>query len=125
MILLDTDVAIDILRGFAPAVNWLQGLGQTTLALPGLVVMELLQGCQNKADQQQVERFCQPYTLYWPSEADCQQALHDFATFYLSDNLGLLDALIAHIAVGLCEPLATFNVKHYRVVTGLTTIQPY
>ena len=50
MILLDTDVAIDILRGFPPSVAWLQGLGTSVLGLPGLVVMELLQGCQNKPD---------------------------------------------------------------------------
>jgi predicted nucleic acid-binding protein len=63
--------------------------------------------------------------LYWPAEADCQRALQDFATYHLSNNLGLLDALIAHTAVGLNEELATFNVKHYGVVVGLKTIQPY
>jgi predicted nucleic acid-binding protein len=72
-----------------------------------------------------VEQFCQPYQVYWPTEASCQQALQDFAAYHLSHNLGLLDALIAHTAVGRNEPLATFNVKHYRVVGGLKTIQPY
>ncbi len=79
----------------------------------------------NKADQQRVEQFSQPYALYWPAQADCQRALQDFVTFHLSHRLGLLDALIAHIAVGLGEPLATFNVKHYGIVAGLTTVQPY
>lgn len=125
MILLDTDVAVDILRGHPPAVAWLQGLGSTPLGIPGLVVMELLQGCQNKAEQLRVEQFCQPYVLYWPTEADCQRALQDFAAFHLSNNLGLLDALIAHTATGLNEPLATFNLKHYGVVANLKTIQPY
>jgi hypothetical protein len=39
--------------------------------------------------------------------------------------LGLLDALIGHTAVGLGEELATFNVKHYAVSAGLTTVQLY
>src|SRR5262245_43084881 len=125
MILLDTDVAVDILRNHPPAITWLQGLGAAPLGLPGLVVMELLQGCQNKAEQQRVEQFCQSYTLCRPTESDCQRALKDFAAFHLSHNQGLLDALIAHTAVGLSEPLATFNVKHYGLITGLTTIQPY
>ncbi|SRR5579875_3513064 len=125
MILLDTDVAVDILRGHPPAVAWLQGLGFAPMGIPGLVVMELLQGCQNKAEQQRVEQFCQPFVLYWPAEADCQRALQDFAAYHLSNNLGLLDALIAHTAVGLNEELATFNIKHYGVVAGLKTIQPY
>jgi hypothetical protein len=56
---------------------------------------------------------------------DCGRALQDFAAFHLSHNLGLLDALIAHTAVGLGQPLATFNVKHYGVIVTLTTVQPY
>ncbi len=72
MILLDTDVAVDILRGHPPAVAWLQGLGSAPLGMPGLVVMELLQGCQNKTEQQRVEQFCKPFVLHWPAEADCQ-----------------------------------------------------
>lgn len=125
MILLDTDVAVDILRQYPPALAWLQGLGSAPLGFPGLVIMELIQGCRNKAEQQQVEQFCQRYTVYWPSEADCQRALQDFTASHLSHSLGLLDALIAHTAVGLNEPLATFNVKHYGTIAALKMIQPY
>ena len=125
MILLDTDVAVDTLRNHPPAVAWLQGLGAAPLGLPGLVVLELLQGCRNKTEQQRVEQFCQPYRMYWPTEADCQRALQDFVAYHLSHNLGLLDALIAHTAIGLNEPLATFNVKHYGAIVGLKTSQPY
>jgi hypothetical protein len=78
MTLLDTDVAIDILRNHAPAIAWLQGLGSAILGLPGLVVMELLQGCQDKTEQQKVEQFCRPFVLFWPSKTDCQNALQDF-----------------------------------------------
>ena len=48
-----------------------------------------------------------------------------FASFHLSHNLGLLDALIGATAVGLRQPLATFNVKHYSVMPSLVTVQPY
>jgi predicted nucleic acid-binding protein len=43
----------------------------------------------------------------------------------LSDNIGLLDALIAETAIGIEAKLATFNVKHYRVINGLQSLQPY
>ena len=125
MMLLDTDVAVDILRGYGPAVSWLQGLGDAPLSIPGLVAMELLQGCQNKSEQQRVEQTFGSYAMYWPDSEDCQAALVDFVEYRLSHNLGLLDALIAHTAIGLDEELATFNVKHYSVVRGLKTIQPY
>ena len=122
--LLDTDVMVDFLRGYPPAVAWLTA-SPLPIALPGIVAMELIQGCRNLAEQQGVEREIQRFALSWPSVADCQRAYHDFAAFYLSHNLGLLDALIAHTAVGLNEPLATFNIKHYGVISALQTIQPY
>lgn len=125
MILLETDVAVDILRNHPPAVAWLQSLGAALIGLPGLVVMELLQGCQNKAEQQRVEQFCRSYALCWPTGPDCDRALQDFAASHLSHHVGLLDVLIGHTAVGLSAPLATFNVKHYGVITILKTIQPY
>lgn len=125
MILLDTDVAIDCLRSHPPAVGWLQGLGAVALGLPGLVLMELIQGCRNKAEQQRVEQFVQRFMLYWPSEADCGRALQDYVAFHLSHRLGMLDALIAQTVVGMNESLATFNLKHYGVVKALQTIQPY
>ena len=125
MTLLDTDVAVDILRNHPPAIAWLRGLGTAPLGLPGLVVMELLQGCQNKTEQQRVETFCRPFALCWPTKSNCDQALQDFAAFHLSHNLGLLDALIAHTAVEMNEPLATFNIKHCGVIGSLVTIQPY
>ncbi len=125
MILLDTDVAVDVLRKYPPAIAWLQSLGKGEVGLPGLVVMELLQGCQDKAEQRRVAKFCLPFPLRWASSFDCSYALLDFASFRLSHNLGLLDSLIAHTAVGINVELATFNIKHYGVIAGLRTIQPY
>jgi hypothetical protein len=122
--LLDTDVMVDLLRGYAPAVNWLT-INSSPVALPGLVAMELLQGCRNQSEQQQVANELARFALFWPSLADCQRAYRDFAAYRLSNGVGLLDSLIGNIAVGLNEPLATFNVKHYAPIAGLQTVQPY
>ena len=48
MILLDTDILIDVLRAHAPALHWLEGLGDAPVGLPGLVALELVQGCRNR-----------------------------------------------------------------------------
>lgn len=56
---------------------------------------------------------------------DCDAALSAFASYYLSHNLGILDALIAHMAVALSVPLHTFNQKHYVAILHLVTVQPY
>ena len=125
MLLVDTDVMIDVMRNHTPAINWLQTLHQEQVGLPGLVVMELLQGCQNKTQQQRVERLFIGRKLFWPTSDDCQRALQDFARYLLSHNIGMIDTLIAHTAVGAGLLLATFNQKHYRVITQLQTMQPY
>jgi len=125
MVLLDTDVMVDVMRRYAPAVAWLGSLGSETIGIPGLVAMELLQGCRDRREQQQVERVLHPYTLYWPTRADCARAFGDFATYHLSHRIGVLDALIAETAVGLGLELATFNERHYQVVEVLQAVRPY
>lgn len=125
MIVLDTDVMIDVLRQYPPAVNWLDALGEEEITLPGFVVMELLQGCRNKEEQENVEKALRTYAVVWPSPEVCEQALSVFASSHLSHGIGLLDALIGQMAVSLHLPLYTFNQKHYAAVPGLKTVQPY
>lgn len=125
MLLLDSDVMIDLLRQFPPAVAWLDTLADEEIFLPGLVVMELLQGCQSKTELRRVQKELETYAVIWPSPEICDAALSVFARFYLSHNLGIMDALIGQLAVALDMPLHTFNQKHYAVIPNLKTLQPY
>lgn len=124
MLLLDTDVLVDVLRGHAPAVEWFTGLDELP-SVPGLVVMELIQDADSKDRIDRALKLVAPLPVLWPSEADCDQALSTFREYHLSHNLGLLDSLIAACAVGSRASLCTFNVKHYRVVPELDLTQPY
>ncbi len=116
---------IDLLRQYSPAVAWLDTLGDEVIILPGFVVMELLQGCSSKAEQDKIESVLAAFETVWPAPETCDEALINFARFHLSHNLGLLDALIGQTAVALNLPLHTFNRKHYVVIPNLTTIEPY
>jgi predicted nucleic acid-binding protein len=124
MDLLDTDVLIDVQRGHPPALAWFGSLVDLP-AVPGIVVMELIQDARNDREVRQALKLVAPFRIVWPTEADCTRALSDFTAYHLSHNLGLLDALIAACAVGLYATLSTFNVKHYQVVPGLVVAQPY
>ena len=114
MILVDSDVMIDILRQYKPALDWLKMLDYEEIGIPG-----------NSIELQKVEKILRSYKLYWSEKTDCERALNDYATSHLSNNLGMIDALIAELAVGLNVQLATFNTKHYRVIKKLQIIQPY
>ncbi len=67
MILLDSDVMIDLLRQYAHAVAWLTSLGDEEIVLPGFVVMEPIEGCSNKAEQEKVQKALNRYAIAWPS----------------------------------------------------------
>ncbi|NOX60881.1 MAG: type II toxin-antitoxin system VapC family toxin [Chloroflexi bacterium] len=125
MIILDSDIVIDFLRRYPPAIEWLRSLGETEIALPGFVVMELVQGCANKNELQVLERFIADFEVIWPDVEACDEALAAFARRHLSHRLGLLDALIGQTAISLDLPLYTFNRKHYAAIADLVTIQPY
>jgi len=126
MILLDSDVMIDLLRQYPPAMRWFDTLDEDEeVALSGYVVMELIQGCRNKVEQEHLQRELATYGIVWLSPEDCDRALDVFARYRLSHSAGLLDVLIGQTAVALDVPLCTFNEKHYGFIPGLRTIQPY
>ncbi len=125
MIALDTDVVIDILRSHPPALVWLRQVQGEVLYLPGLVMMEIYQGCRDKRDQRRVVRALTAIPLLWPTPTDCDRALKDFAKFHLSHAIGLIDCLIAHTAIGYGLQLATFNDRHYSCLPQLASVQPY
>jgi len=79
VILLDTDVMVDVLKGHVPARGWLASVTLQEIGIPGLVAMELLQGCRDAREQRRVERTLGTYPLYWPSGEDCARALTWFA----------------------------------------------
>jgi predicted nucleic acid-binding protein len=125
MILLDTDVMVDVLRGYEPAIAWLTNISDSEIGIPGLVAMELIQGSQNAREQKRLEKALNVYPMFWAEPQDCDRALKSFAAHHLSHKIGLIDALIAETAISVDATLATYNVKHYSVIKELKTTQPY
>lgn len=125
MILLDSDVVIDFLRGYQPALDWLIALNDEEIILPGFVVMELIQGCRDAVEQKYLEKAIGQFRHVWPTAEDGEEALSRFSNLYLSHGIGILDCLIGQTAISLQLPLYTFNQKHYAVLDNLETVKPY
>ena len=124
MQLLDTDVLIDLLRGFPPARAWLGALPDAP-GMPGLAVLELLQGCRNLQEARRVEQLATIFQIFWPTHSDCNRALTSFARLHLAAGIGLLDVLIGECAAGLGADLCTFNARHFQAMANVMTSQPY
>ena len=124
MIIIDTDVIIDIQRGYEPAITWFGGLSKLPL-IPGFVVMELIQDAANLKQVRDVLALVEPFELIWPTQQECIEALSFFTRYHLSNKLGLIDSLIGAMSVSRSANLITFNIKHYRIIPSINLIQPY
>lgn len=125
MVLVDTDVMVDVLRCYQPAVEWVESHVSEDVAIPGFVLLELIEGCGNKAAQAQVLSLVDKVQVVWLSESACDRAATLFTEHRLTDGLGMIDALVAQTALEAGVTLATFNQKHYACVPGLELVSPY
>jgi predicted nucleic acid-binding protein len=124
MMLLDSDVCIDILREFPPAIDWLSRLTEYPL-IAGPAALELVMGCQSNNELRRLAAFLKRFEIAWPNDIDQQRALRTISRHYLSNSMGAVDALIAETAKGSKLILCTFNLKHFNDVAGLKIQSPY
>ena len=119
MVLVDTDVLIWHLRGYAQATRLLDQLGSLTLS--AVSYLEVLQGMRNKAELAAVKKMLErrAATLLPISEAITQRAIALMESLTLSHGLQMGDALIAASALVHQLPVLTGNVKHFAAVEGL------
>lgn len=122
MILLDTCILIDVLRGRALALAYVTGLD----AQPGISAVtatELVAGCRSVKERRQVDRLIEHYiVLDIDREIACVagEFIRDFGPSHGTDPI---DALIAATAKVRAAPLATLNLKHFPMFKGLK--RPY
>ena len=119
MILVDTDVLVDIQRQYSPAIAWLESLGmKTALAISGFSLFELMDGVENRLQMQRIKKLFEPFPLFWPTSGDYERAVRTFSTARLSHGCSIADILIGETAVGLGVPIHTFNEKHLPLSRG-------
>ena len=125
MILVDTDVLVDLARSYSPAVKWLKAIDSNSIVISGFSYMELIQGCK---DIKELHHFASLYKremLVWPSKINLDLGLDYFEGTFLRNRIGILDTLIAATAIELDCEFASYNLKHYNNFPKLKLIQPY
>ena len=125
MILADTDIIVDMLRGHPPAIAWLNSLGTQRISIVGFTALKVIQGCPDATILKRAQQRLHDYEVVWPTISDSDRALERFGPKRLSHGLDVLDCLIAETAIGLGEPLHTFNTRHFAAYPELATTQPY
>jgi predicted nucleic acid-binding protein len=124
--LFDTNILIDVLRNYQPAINWLNTqVGQMKFAISPMVYMEMMAGSKNKVDQQNALKLMDQFELLFYSRADVRWAMEQMRVFRLSHNVDIADCFIASQSVRLQVPLYTKNLKHMMPILGALAIQSY
>ncbi len=123
--LVDTAILVDFLRGNEAANAWLKQFAGGELALSIVTAAELVAGCRNRREQEQVEKELEQYPLVPISSAISVTAWDWYRQYRLRDGVGFLDCLIGASAYHLGIPVCTLNEKHFRPLPGIKVERPY
>lgn len=93
MKVVDTDILIDVLQGYAPSLEWFATLSEPP-AVISLSVMELIQGCRSRQELQTVLYLVAPLTVWYPAEDETRMAMELFQEHHLRYRTGIIDTLI-------------------------------
>lgn len=123
-VLVDTDVLIWHLRGYAQATRRLDQLNSLTLS--AVTYLELLQGMRNKAELAALKKMLERRgaNVLALTEAITQRACTLMETLAMSHGLQMGDALIAATALEHGLPLLTGNIKHFAAIEHLV-VEPF
>ena len=117
MLLLDTDILIDCLRGVSAARAWLESAATEAFGIPGIVAMELLVGCSRNS--------WRLLSFFGPMPPSPRALTNCWRRIVLATGVGIPDCVIAAMALGRHTPLCTFNRKHFQIFAGLEVREPY
>jgi len=124
-LVLNTDVLIEIVRGDRRVQEWLASVESLVIGIPVIVWMEIMLGARDKQEQGALAEQLARYPVLHLESGDSESARQWFEQFHLSHGVGILDCLIAAIAIRLGNPFYTFNLKHFQVMPGLDVQAPY
>lgn len=123
VVVIDTDILIDVSRGNEKAIVYLQNLTTNgSLAVRLITQMELLVGCRNKQETVLLDKFLKRFQIIKLNEAISMIAVDLLRQYRLSHGLLMPDALIAATALSLDSGLATKNQRDYRFIDSLNLL---
>ena len=86
MLVVDSDVLVDVMRDYPPARRWLAVEAAEQLIVPGFAAMELVKGTRSKAEAEALVRFLGQFSLHWPNSTSQGLALARLVQAHLSHN---------------------------------------
>jgi hypothetical protein len=94
-LIVDTDILINVSREIPIAINRLQlEANNSTLAISTITQMELIVGCRNKTELQNLKKFLRRYVIIKVNELITDKAIELLSQYRLSHGLLIPDGWI-------------------------------
>ena len=125
-LIFDTDILIWYFRGNKKAKELIESTDRDQRWVSALSLMELFQGCRNRAELVDVQAFVAENIsrILHPRTSVSEKSIHLIGEYALSHGLRAIDAMLAATAPLHRAVLATGNKKHFSFIPGLM-IQPF
>ncbi len=121
MILLDTNILIEILKGNQTTIAQLEKLN-SLFSISVISYMELIYGALNKNEVKKIEKFLYQFEIFPINEQISLKALELIKQYAKSHFLDIPDALIAATAIENDCQLFTYNLKDFQYIKNLNLI---
>lgn len=115
MILLDTNVLIEILKGNEETIQKVQSFREE-LAISSISVMELYFGAINKAELNKLEKFTSLFKIVQIDEKISTSSIRLIKSYAKSHTLDIPDSLIASTCLMYGCQLFTYNTKDFKYI---------
>jgi predicted nucleic acid-binding protein len=118
VILLDTNVLIEILKGNKTTIQKVENQ-HATLSISSITVMELYYGARNKAEIKKLEKFITLFTILHINTEISIRSTELIKTYAKSHSLDIPDSLIAATALEKVLTLFTYNTKDFKYISHI------
>ena len=119
MILLDTNILIEMYKGNEDIIHRIKVIGQHNIAISDVTSAELLFGARNRDELKILKKDIEKLTTVSISTNISKLAVNLVEKYSLSHKLSLPDALIAATAIQNDIHLFTLNIKDFKFIKGL------
>lgn len=119
MILLDTNVVIEIMKDRRDSVELVNSIGLSNISISAITEMELYYGAFNKKEQLKIKESIHAFNIIALNENITAIATDLIVMYSKSHGLNIPDALIAATAIHEAIPLLTYNTKDFQAIKQL------
>lgn len=119
MILCDTNIIIELLKGSEKTIGIVNKIGIEELTISSITEMELYYGAFNKREIQFIKKHLSSLPIIHVTKEISMRSVNLIEQFSKSHKLSIPDAFIAATALEFHYELLTYNLKDFKFIPGL------